>query len=500
MDNISKLIYSHFQASNPEQDFNEDLLKWREQDDAAGYLEDVFLALSVVPGITFNGITIERDESRFPAGLTFNDIEPSRLDLARVHINLKMGDEEKDIVLNIFLPKLIDGLFYILNGSTYYPILQLVDRGTYATRRTLTLKTLLMPLMFRRDTLTPVSDVGTPGSEPSVEQIFTLDLFRSKINVMKYMMASKGLAGAVEFLGGSGGEDGDGIGVALRDEVSRAVAEDGPGVWRAHEVKGPAGLVVVAKASWVEAEAPYRASLLATVAGALEGVPRRAVEEDDPTFWRRHLGRHFTQNSNGFEEKASKILVSLERILDRRTKQNLAHVAESDKEDVYCVLRWMMREFRQLSMVDGMDLRNKRIRVSEYLINPLLMRFSESTYRLLNSKNLTFRSLLGIFKTFISEDGSSPSQANFLVGKLVTNELLRYAGRVNSNDFFLALRWTYRGPQSMGDRGKGDIALRYRGLHPSYVGRISLSSASASDPGMGGTMVPFCNTDGQFIV
>ena len=71
----SSAVYAAFQGDNPEQEFNEDLVFWRERDDAAGYLEDVFAALEVVPGITFNGVTVERDESKFPTDLTFNDIE-----------------------------------------------------------------------------------------------------------------------------------------------------------------------------------------------------------------------------------------------------------------------------------------------------------------------------------------------------------------------------------------------------------------------------------------
>jgi hypothetical protein len=77
----------------------------------------------------------------------------------------------------------------------------------------------------------------------------------------------------------------------------------------------------------------------------------------------------------------------------------------------------MMREYRTLVQVDGMDVRNKRIRVAEYLIHPLLLKFSESTYRLLNSKNLTFRGLVGVFKPFIHDidDPKSRPQANFLI-------------------------------------------------------------------------------------
>lgn len=491
---VSSRMYAGFQESNPEVDFNQDLIYWREKDDAAGYLEDIFAALEVVPGITFLGVSIERDESKFPNDLIFNDIDVSRLDLASVRFRLEMQDMSKEITLSIFLPKLIDGLFYHLNGNLYYPILQLVDRGTYVTRKTFTLKTLLMPLVFRRDTMTQREDLT--GAPTGQEMVYTLDLFKNRINVLKYFMASRGLAATLEFFGAT-----DHIFFVEKSEVS---AEDAAS-YRVHALNGSSGLAVAVDRAWIEEEegkhSHFRSGLAVTLADALDGIQRRAVEEDDVAQWKRRLGRHFTQNSNGFEEKADKILVSLERILDRRTKKNLAHVAQADKENVYCILRWMMREYKTLTAIDGMDVTNKRIRMSEYLIHPLLLKFSESTYRLLNSKNLTFKSLLGVFRPFIHDpEGKQRPQANFLIKKLVTNELLRYSNMVNSFDLLVALRWTARGPQSISDRSKADISLRYRGHHPSYAGRIGLSAASASDPGTSGTLVPYARTAGQFFV
>ena len=488
----SAAVYAAFQADNPENDFNDDLIYWRERDDVAGYLEDIFAALEVVPGITFRGVTIEKDESRFPKELRYNDIETSRLDLAQVNFTLELQENRKDITLSIFLPKLIDGLFYQLNGNLYYPILQLVDRGTYVTKKTFTLKTLLMPLVFRRDTFATAQDAAT--GEEFTDLIFTLDLFRNRINVLKYCMASKGLAGTLQFFGMDGH-----VTVATAD--AEAVTSKPAGTLRLYPVTGAAGMVVAAERAWIEQNPFFHGALVATLANALASVQRRAIEEDDVAQWRRRLGKHFTQNSNGYEEKAEKILVSLERILDRRTKKNLSEVTAEDKEDVYAILRWMMRGYRELTGLDSMDVRNKRIRVAEYLIHPLLLKFSESTYRLLNSKNLTFKGLLGVFKPFIyEEDGKSRPQANFLIKKLVTNELLRYVNLVNSLDLLIALRWTMRGPQSQSDRGKSDISLRFRGHHPSYVGRIGLSASPAGDPGVSGVLCPYAATRGQFFV
>ena len=500
MSTVSSLAYAQYQSANPENTFNDKLIFWRGEDDAVGYLEDVFKALEVVPGITFNGIEVEKDESKIPADLLHNDIELNRMELARVKFRLEMQDIVEDITLCIFLPKLVDNFFYHLNGSIYYPILQLVDRGTYVTRKTFTLKTLLMPLIFRRDVFTTTTDMIS--GEEYTDMVYMLDLFRNRINILRYFFANRGLNETMKYFGMD-----EHIIIAEKADVENL----NPAEYRVHEIRGSTGLCIVADKDWLAADeieteersavSFYRTTMIATLVDALDGMQRKYILEDEVTQWRRRLGRFFTQNSNGFEEKAEKILVSLERILDRRTRKNLAHVHDSDKVDVYSILRWMMRDYRTLIQADGMDVRNKRIRVAEYLIHPLLLKFSESTYRLLNSKNLTFRGLRAMFRPFIYEEGSaSRPQANFLVNKLVSNVLLRYSNMVNSFDLIPALRWTTRGPQSMAERGRADVSLRYRGHHPSYVGRVSLVAASAGDPGTSGTLVPYCPTQGQFFL
>lgn len=489
--------YARYQADNPESaHFNDDLIMWRERDDIASVLEDIFVALEVVPGIKFRGVRIEQDESRFPADFVFNDIEPSRLDLAQISFTLEMKNEHEDITLSLFLPKLIDSLFYVLNGSLYYPILQLVDRGTYVTKRTFTLKTLLMPLVFRRDHHEILENLGAApaedGTRPEIEEmLFTLDLFRHKVNVLAYYLAAKGLNGTLEYFD-------------LQEDVVIVPVEDlagiDPGVYRAFEVP-ETGLAVAATEEWIGESPHYRGALLATLALSMADAPRKVIEDDDIEQWKRRLGRHFTQNANGYEEKAEKILISLERILDNRTKRNLAHVRPEDKIDVYAILRWMMREYRLLSQVDTLDLRNKRIRMAEYLVNPVLRSFSDRTYRLLNSKNLTFAGLKNVFKPFVhTEGGTVRPQVNFLIKRLITSELLRYVNVVNSFDLLTALHWTVRGAQGVGERNKGEVSLKIRGHHPSYVGRVGLNAASSSDPGTSGTLVPFCAIKGQFFV
>ena len=44
--------------------------------------------------------------------------------------------------------------------------------------------------------------------------------------------------------------------------------------------------------------------------------------------------------------------------------------------------------------------------------------------------------------------------------------------RVNDLDAFSALRYSVRGPNSLGSRSDRNISIKYRSCHPSYLGKI----------------------------
>ena len=112
---------------------------------------------------------------------------------------------------------------------------------------------------------------------------------------------------------------------------------------------------------------------------------------------------------------------------------------------------------------------------------------SDSTYRLLNkTSDLTLKDRQQLFSTI---------HPMYLIQKIGTAELLRYYGGVNAIELFNPnLKFSFRGPQGLGGSSK-DINNAYRGLHPSYIGRLSLTASSAGDPGITGTIVPFCETE-----
>jgi len=54
-------------------------------------------------------------------------------------------------------------------------------------------------------------------------------------------------------------------------------------------------------------------------------------------------------------------------------------------------------------------------------------------------------------------------------------------------------------PNSLGNKNDNNISIKYRGIHPSYIGRIDINVCGNSDPGTSGIITPFCKTDGLFF-
>lgn len=66
-------------------------------------------------------------------------------------------------------------------------------------------------------------------------------------------------------------------------------------------------------------------------------------------------------------------------------------------------------------------------------------------------------------------------------------------------DFANKLKYTLKGPSSMGGKNARSMSIKYRGIHPSYIGRIDLNVCGTSDPGASGSLSPFADTDGLYF-
>lgn len=80
-----------------------------------------------------------------------------------------------------------------------------------------------------------------------------------------------------------------------------------------------------------------------------------------------------------------------------------------------------------------------------------------------------------------------------------TSGILRYDENVNDMNFFSAFKFTNKGPHALGGKNANNISIRYRGLHPSFLGRIDLLVCGNSDPGTSGLLSPYSNIQGLYF-
>ena len=464
------ILYSQYQAENPER-FNEDLIYIRHKEDVDSYFRDLFTTLNSIPGITF--LDMERvGEEKCAEYIQKRNIsiEESRLDLIEARFKIEWEGEKKEVKLHLFIPKLVDDFFFLLNGNRYYAILQIADKNWYSVRNGIFLKTLLMPLGVRHKSMTIEAESGNEYTG----KVFVLDFFKTKsnnINSFKnffvYFFIKYGFDETMRLMG-------------LEDEVC---VFDGKGVdtsdedyeyFAVHE-----NVMVAVLRERMQEDENFR-NIIVSLCNALEAT-KKISNLENKDFWKRRILTSPTAKL----DKADKSIASLERILDERTKKNLREIPEGEKDSTFDVVRYMVWNYEAIHRMDGLDIYTRRIRLYEYLIFPLLIKWSEIAVRILNSRNVDMKRLETVFSNI---------GAMFLVKRLITNELLRYSNITNAlNLFGVALRYSARGPQSLG-AGGGNVLVKYRSVHPSFLGNISLNASSAGDPGMSGSIVPFCDS------
>lgn len=451
--------------------FNEEIIyNLRENDNMVDYLVDVCKALETIPYIKFDDYELITDENKFKKKdwLPVND---SRLSLINLRFTITFKDEVEKINMPIFIPKLINRYYYILNGNKYYAIYQNVDSSTYNTKDSCILKSLLMPIILKRERKKVVDAEGVEHNG----YIYLINLFKHKANILYYFFSVMGYTKTVEYFG-------------FRDKVFLISKSGTPPKNNEKFIYFLLNKNIYLKVDRRKFRKSrfFNSFILCLLDMFNKKTPIEKINKT--SYWKIKLGSIFTKNSSSQLEKAETVLLSFRRILDDRTKKIL-RIPEEDKEDIFALIRWMVKNFNKLIRKDNLSLTNKRLRLSEYQITPFVRKMSTNTYRILNSKVITMVKLKSIFRI-------NPMT---IIADLQKSELLRYNNAVNDMDLFnCALKFSNRGPSSIGEGSRKTISIFYRGVHPSHVGRLSLNSCSAGDPGMSGTLSPFIKTSGFY--
>ena len=399
----------------------------------------------------------------------------------KIRVDSKTGELERSegtVDVLIALPRYVDKYYFRILGNYYNPIFQIVDGSTYnnstsnSKTQTITLKTQFMPIKVYKEYYDLV-DICDKQSHRCV--LFASYVFTKKTDTIKFILGRYGFYGALEML--------ELEGIYIQKAEGNMPLD--PNIF--YNFSDKHGKVILSVVKRLFDKDNVTQSFCYTV---LKSVRKLDKFDDiyDPRYWNRVLGTDF---QSATLDKGIPVLDSLESIYDLKTKQSIRLPAE-DKEDTYCILRWMMREFSYLKQRDNIDISTKHPRkADEYLPAIYAKKISTGIYRISDKgKNITFKDVTRVIDT----------APDYILKSINSANLVDYVDLVNDNDAELALSYTYKGISGLGDQGNGTaVPIIYRSVHPSHLGRVDLDSSSASDPGLSGIICPMAKVyDGSF--
>lgn len=374
---------------------------------------------------------------------------------------------EKYLEVLIEVPRYVDKYYMRIYGNYYLAIYQIVDGSTYNNSQStskhpnVTLKTMFMATRIYRyqANLKCIKSDKDSGSTSLPVIYYDSRIFSKPVPIMKYLLTKYGYAKTLSLL--------KIIGISISDEEPEF---NDNYIFKRHNV-------YISIPKFIYDNDVVSQSMVYTLYHSVEKTTK-ATDMYSIDFWLTSLGTDF---NSATKEKGMDILDSLGYIYDISTKESI-HLPEEDKKDIFRVIIWIIREFPNLRGKDNLDLSTKRIRLPEYQAALYAMRIAGNIGKKGNiGKSITLQDLEKAIYT----------QPEFLLKKISKDNLVNYRNSVNDLDSMSALKWSFKGVSGLGEGSS--IPMNYRQVDKSYLGRLDLSAASSTDPGMTGTLCPLAD-------
>lgn len=413
------------------------------------YIEDVWKSLEVVRGIKvvdfdyteheadidINRYIFKRDKKkRKEQRCDYKFIKDDRFGLLTTHLEVTLPEKDKDGKLSYHLypiKKSIlvplpdeDGYFYI-KGNKYYLIYQLLEKSTYTSSQSVTLKS-LMPIAVKRNIIeeeemiaSNVTDEKLKGGithavdvtgKSYVLPYYNVFVFKKEIPIILFYLAH-GLNFCLNFL-----EVAD-----VLDIVSEIPVKEDFSEYIYFQLSSKCFIRVLRcmfdKYQYIQS----------VVGGLCHVTTNRATiaQLDDRKTWIKKIG-------NNNYDKGNDTLKFFNRLLDETTRKILK-VHPYHVTNIYTLLRWIMQNYQELRLKDNLDLKNKRLRCYEYIASMLTAEFSKRISRIIAlGDKVTIENIREIFK-FPGE---------ILIQKMNSSGVLRFDDTVNDLDFFSKFKYT----------------------------------------------------------
>lgn len=491
--------------SDKHNDMNEDIIRGiRLKDNMIEKIEEacIEMAKSLSDCVTYEGVQFDDNKNSFRDSnvsskkkdsktgkfehVTYINVNYTYSRMAVFNFKIKFKDPRtgqvtiQKVKMPIYIPQFVDDYHYYIRGNRYNSCWQLLDGATYRGRDdSVVLKTLTRAIKLSRHA---TSIVDMHGAEFKTH-MFNIHVSSKKIPFLLYYFAWYGFQNTIAYFG---------CDKYVHLYLDCPIEPDDNIIFFKFG-KQYLGVKRDAFNMYFELR-QFVATILALGRKNLEMEHIR-----DVFYWRMILGSYISQ-SNTFANGAN-LLTTFVTSLDARTMYILRKISTgSEKRDAFAVLRWMFLTYSTL-VNKNMNLTNKRLRYTEYLVVPLVREMQAKYYRWLKTrpKLRDIKRLIDIFK---------PSPAiitNAIIGKAKDKRqmlnITKYSSQVN--DLVLlnsALKFSKSGPNSPVEFSTAKrVGSTFRQMDSSYLGRIDLITSSSSNVGLSGVLTPFCEVNEEIM-
>lgn len=365
-----------------EQELNTDLMTKASDAPLVDYVIDAWKSLEVVKQLHFDRFEYTENESEIDINkhifkrekgkrkkdkFDLKFVDDDRVGKLTVYFTITMLETDPStgettyqaypIKKSMLIPLQDENGYYTIKGKKYYMLYQMLEKSTYTSNNSVTLKS-LMPIAVKRNTI----DVEDINEEKYTLPYYNVFVFRKEIPIILFYL-SKGYLYALDYLN-------------VRDAIF-ILSSIPPKDKRGNNLYFPLSSKCFVQ---VDKDLFNKYPYIQSIVGALCLVTsnRASIEQlSDPTPWIKKIA-----NPANYEKGLS-ILKYFNRLLDETTKKVLK-IPEYHSEDIYALLRWIMQEFNQLRLKDNCDLGNKRLRCNEYIASLLTKDFSRRLNRIIS--------------------------------------------------------------------------------------------------------------------
>ena len=465
-----KKFLRHFK-NDEAANINTKLIKRECEEPLLTFIVDIFKSLAITNYITLLSYSVQTDESKIDfnryittrkkvkkkdLNLRYQYIHPDRCVELALNFKIHVKDEEELITKYILVPKIDDNNYFVIRGKKYFLLYQLVDNSTYTSRSGLTLKS-LMPICINKD-MDSLTDVeGNKYEMP----YYYLNAFKRQIETFIFYFAKSGFSNTLKYF------TIDKLIVMLSGKVTENSDE-----YYFFKINNN---ITMGVNKFFFDKYLYVQSMALMIKRCMNNETTMENLENE-VYWMKRLGSLYTSTSYKLYDSGKSTVAFFERLLDITTQKKLK-ISPVNKISVYSVVRWMVQNYIEIKKKDNLDLDNKRLRLNEYVAALLSKRMGEAINRILTlGGKIKLKQVKDVFKF--------PGTLIFQL--LYSSPLLKYNDSVNDLDAFSALRYSVRGPNSLGNRSDRNISIKYRSCHPSYINRLDLNTCSSSSPGLSG--------------